>query len=73
MSYIEGLVHRERDIHNEALNPHTLVATRPFLTTERIDPGRRRRGSRIKPEVISINGTNYVIDGHHKVRRACDS
>ncbi|MBI2029639.1 hypothetical protein HYT02_04440 [Candidatus Gottesmanbacteria bacterium] len=48
-----------------------LIATRPYLTTERLI-GRRRRGSEQNPNVIVFSGLNFVIDGHHKVRRSID-
>lgn len=76
MVYIEGLArgegHEQREIGEEPLDPQTLVATRPFLTNARME-GRRRRASRGMPEVVSTGGTDYVVDGHHKVRRACDA
>lgn len=47
------------------------ISTRPFLSHDRME-GRVRRASREFPELISVRKLNFVIDGHHKLRRAFD-
>lgn len=48
------------------------LATRPFLTQKRM-AGRVRRASREFPQIITIRGQSFIIDGHHKLRRAFDA
>lgn len=59
-------------LKQQNLTPDDLVATRPFLTEERLK-GKKRRNKKENPQVINHNGIHYIIDGHHKVRRASDS
>ncbi len=47
------------------------ISTRPFLNHDRME-GRMRRASREYPEVISVRKLDFIIDGHHKFRRAHD-
>lgn len=54
------------------VDPSEILATRPFLTNERME-GKVRRGSNMFPELIHAAGNYYCIDGHHKVRRALDA
>lgn len=47
----------------------SLIATRPFLTTERLN-GKRSRSSKKHPHIVVCDETRFVIDGHHKIFRA---
>ncbi len=49
-----------------------VMATRPFLTQERIQGIKRRNGQEL-PHIISIYNQGFAVDGHHKIRRAFDS
>lgn len=51
---------------------YSVISTRPFLTRERMG-GRKRRASVDIPQVIAIYNQNFIIDGHHKFRRAIDN
>lgn len=50
----------------------TAISTRPFLTSERM-LGRRRRTGQEHPLIINFSKLDFVIDGHHKIRRALES
>ena len=54
------------------VNCGNLIANRPFLTPKKY-AGIRRRGSREHPDIISYHGSQYIVDGHHKVRKALDT
>lgn len=49
-----------------------VIATRRFLTQDRLK-GVRRRGGQEFPNVVNYGTYLYCIDGHHKIRRALDS
>jgi len=51
-----------------------LVATRPYLNERRIGGGPPVgvRGHRSLPEVIVLEDVPYLVDGHHKAKRAFD-
>jgi len=59
---------RKEDIEVRSFDPKILIATRSFLTLDRL-VGRRRRGSVLLPDIIGANGVFYAIDGHHKIWR----
>ncbi len=48
-----------------------LLATRSFLTQERLSGKDRRHGQEM-PHLISAYDQGFIIDGHHKIRRALD-
>lgn len=59
-------------LSEKSVDPKGLIPTRPFLTEERIE-GKKRRGNPSKPDVIRVGEDGYLIDGHHKARRAADN
>ncbi len=62
---------KTQEINYGYLDPNTIMGTRLFLTGDGLE-GRRTRSSRPNPQVISLRGEHYCIDGHHKVRRAVE-
>ena len=81
MAFFERFVykktgHQVQEIGTECLqtlDPSTLIATRPFLNSERFERKKRRRGAANIPHVVSIADSNYLVDGHHKTRRAIEA
>lgn len=55
------------------VDPTALLAIRPYLNREWSGyRNKRRRSSPKIPEGISMDGDTYLVDGHHKGRRAID-
>lgn len=60
------------DLGNEVIDPCILGATRRHLVLAKMAGGRKRRGSPLPEVIIYDQFWRFVIDGHHKVKRACD-
>ena len=60
------------ELSNEKIPTKKVIATRPFLNKEKLKKNKRRRSSRIKPEVVDHNGELFIVDGHHKIKRAIE-
>lgn len=59
-------------IEVETIDPTQVVATRPFLTEERLTRTRRRANPKY-PQAIEAGGKIYAIDGHHTLRIHIDN
>lgn len=59
------------DLTEVEVNCSELIATRPFLVGFRLI-GKRRRNSHEIPDIVNFSNFMFVIDGHHKVRKAID-
>jgi hypothetical protein len=49
----------------------SVIATRQFLTHEKMQGIQRRHGQEF-PHIIAFYNQGFAIDGHHKIRRALD-
>lgn len=68
------LLHQAGDISLQVKEPKSLISTRPYLFRSTYKSVGERPIEDVRPpQVISCDGVDFVVDGHHSLRHAIEN